>query len=431
MSAMDFQELISRFGLALGIGLLFGLERGWRLRGEPPGGRTAGIRTFAISGILGGALGAIAQTLDGVGSGIVLGLGFAAFSAGLAMFCLEENRAQKDFSATTWVAATLTFALGAYALVGDMRAAAGLAVAASLILALREPLHGWVEKLTWPELRSALVLLAMTFIALPIVPDAPIGPFGGVNPREVWLIAIVLAGASFVGYVAVKYFGASHGVLLAGAAGGLASSTAVTIANARRAALQEGSPRILAAGVAMASAVMFLRACAIVLAVNVSLLVLVAPPLLAAAAAAVVSALIAAYWRRSDGPDAQTFKFRNPFAFWTVVSFALFLGAIIVVGRLVGEWLGGVGAIIGAAVVGLADVDAITVSVAGLTPQPLGIQDATIAILSAVATNTISKIAIGGIIGRGRFALEIIAMALACFTAGALALWTTWAILYR
>jgi len=428
MSAMDFQELISRFGLALGIGLLFGLERGWRMRGEPPGGRTAGIRTFAISGILGGVIGASARTVGGVGAGFVLGLGIAAFSAGLAVFCLEENRAQKDFSATTWVAAILTFALGAYALVGDMRAAAALAVAASLILALREPLHGWVEKLTWPELRSALVLLAMTFIALPVVPDTPIGPFGGVNPREVWLIAIVLAGASFVGYVAVKYFGASHGVLLGGAAGGLASSTAVTIANAQRAASHEGSPRILAAGVAMASAVMFLRACAIVLALNVSLLEFVAPPLLAAAGAAVVCALIGAYWRRSDGPNARTFKFRNPFAFWTVLGFALFLGAVIVVGRLVGELLGGVAAIIGAAVVGLVDVDAITVSLASLSPQPLGIQDATIAILSAVGTNTLSKIAIGGIIGRGRFALEIIAMALACFTAGALVLWMTLAV---
>jgi uncharacterized membrane protein (DUF4010 family) len=162
----------------------------------------------------------------------------------------------------------------------------------------------------------------------------------------------------------------------------------------------------------------------------VSLLELVAPPLLAAAAAAVIIALISAYWRRSDDePDAQTFKFRNPFAFWTVVGFALFLGAVIVVGRLVGEWLGGVGAIIGAAVVGLVDVDAITVS--GLTPRPLDIQDATIAILSAVAANMISKIAIGGIIGRGRFSLEIIAMALACFTAGALALWTTLAIVHR
>jgi uncharacterized membrane protein (DUF4010 family) len=313
-----------------------------------------------------------------------------------------------------------------------MRAAAALAVAASLILALSEPLHGWVEKLTWPELRSALVLLAMTFIALPIVSDTPIGPFGGVNPREVWLIAIVLAGASFVGYVAVKYFGASHGALLAGAAGGLASSTAVTIANAQRAASHEGSPRILAAGVAMASAVMFLRACAIVLALNVSLLESVAPPLLAAAAAAVVSALILAYWRRSDDePDAQSFKFRNPFAFWTVVGFALFLGAVIVVARLVGEWLGGVGAIIGAAVVGLVDVDAITVSLASLSPRPLGIQDATIAVLSAVAANTLSKIAIGGIIGRGRFALEIIAMALACLTVGALALWMTLLIVHR
>jgi len=422
---MDFQELISRFGLALGIGLLFGLERGWRMRGEPPGGRTAGIRTFAISGILGGVVGATARTVNGVGAGLVLGLGLAAFSAGLAVFCLEENRAQKDFSATTWVAAILTFALGAYALVGDMRAAAALAVAASLILALREPLHGWVEKLTWPELRSALVLLAMTFIALPIVPDTPIGPFGGVNPREVWLIAIVLAGASFVGYVAVKYFGASHGILLAGAAGGLASSTAVTIANAQRAASQEGSPRILAAGVAMASAVMFLRACAIVLALNASLLEFVAPPLLAAAAAAVVSALIAAYWRRSDGPNAQTFKFRNPFAFWTVVGFALFLGAMIVAGRVIGEWFGGVGAIVGAAVVGLVDVDAITVSLARLTPEPLGTRDATIAILSAVATDTISKIAIGCIIDRSRFAIEITIMALSCLVAGAAALWAT------
>ena len=323
----------------------------------------------------------------------------------------------------------LTFALGAYGMMGDMRAAAGLAVAASLILALREPLHGWVEKLTWPELRSALVLLAMTFIALPIMPNAPIGPFGGVNPREVWVIAIVLAGVSFVGYVAVKYFGASHGVLLAGAAGGLASSTAVTIANARRAASHEGSPRLLAAGVAMASAIMFLRVCAIVLAVNASLLVLVAPPLLAAAAAAVVSAFIAAYWRRSDGPDAQAFKFRNPFAFWTVVGFALFLGAVIVVGRVVGEWLGGIGAIAGAAVVGLVDVDAITVSLARLTPQPLGIQNATIAILSAVTTNMISKIAIAGIIDRSRFALEIGAMALACLAAGGAALWATLATL--
>src|SRR5215207_385740 len=105
-----------------------------------------------------------------------------------------------------------------------------------------EELHGWVAKITWLELRSGLVLLGMTFIALPIVPSDPIGPFGGVNPREVWIIAIVLACVSFIGYAAVKYFGARRGLLLAAAAGGLASSTAVTIANARHAARGEGEP---------------------------------------------------------------------------------------------------------------------------------------------------------------------------------------------
>ena len=124
---------------------------------------------------------------------------FDMYSAVMLVFCLEENRANQRISATTAVAAMLTFALGAYAVIGDMRVAAALAVVTTAILALREPLHGWVENITWPELRSALVLLAMTFVVLPVIPDDPIGPFGGVNPREVWLIAVMLAGISFLG----------------------------------------------------------------------------------------------------------------------------------------------------------------------------------------------------------------------------------------
>jgi uncharacterized membrane protein (DUF4010 family) len=119
-----------------------------------------------------------------------------------------------------------------------------------------------------------VVLLAMTFIALPILPNEPLGPFGGVNLREVWLIAIVLASVSFLGYLGVKYFGGRRGLLLAAAAGALASSTAVTIANARRAAGREGSPRLLAAGVAVASAVMFLRVIGIVAVLKHELLAL-------------------------------------------------------------------------------------------------------------------------------------------------------------
>jgi uncharacterized membrane protein (DUF4010 family) len=254
---MEFRELISRLALALGIGLLLGLERGWRAREERPGGRAAGIRTFALSSMLGGVIGSIGQALGGAGGGIAIGLGFLSYALATAVFCLEENRAEKNLSATTWVAAMLAFALGAYSMIGDTAAVAGSAVAATIVLALRESLHGWIEKITWPELRSGLLLLAMSFIALPILPSEPIGPFGGIDLRESWIIAMVLAAASFLGYVAVKELGAGNGVLLAGAAGGLVSSTAIAVSNAQRAAAKESSPSLLAAAVGVASAVMF------------------------------------------------------------------------------------------------------------------------------------------------------------------------------
>ena len=132
----------------------------------------------------------------------------AVYAAIITTFCRDENRADNTFFATTAIAAILTFALGAYAAVGDIRVAAAAGVAAAGMLAAREELHGWVKKPTWPELRSGLVLLAMTFVALPVMPDEPMGPLGGVNPREVWIIAIALAGVSFVGYAAVKFYGA-------------------------------------------------------------------------------------------------------------------------------------------------------------------------------------------------------------------------------
>jgi uncharacterized membrane protein (DUF4010 family) len=425
---MDFEDLMARFAVALGIGLLIGLERGWRTRDEAAGSRTAGIRTFAISGLLGGTAGALALAFGGAanpGGGIVLGLSFATYAAVIAMFCRDENRAEKSFSATTAIAAIATFALGAYALIGNLQVAAALAVAIAAILALRERIHGFVANITWPELHSGLVLLAMTFVALPLLPSDPIGPYGGVNLQEVWLIAIMLAGVSFLGYAAVKYFGTSRGLLLAGAAGGLASSTAVTVTNARHAAAHEGSSQVLAAGVALASAVMFLRVLAIVAAVKASLLTIVAPALVAAAVAAVAFALVAVYWRGPKGKKHVGVEFKNPFQFWPVLGFALFLGAIIVVGRVLGETFGASGATIGAAIVGLVDVDAVTVSLARLVPATLTPQGAAVAILTAVVTDTISKIAIGAAIGRGAFALEIAGMALACFVVGGGAWWLT------
>jgi uncharacterized membrane protein (DUF4010 family) len=423
---MDTDELLSRFAVALGIGLLIGLERGWRARDDKPGSRTAGVRTFAISALLGGIVGALALAAGGTataGGGALIGLGLAAFAAVIAVFCLEENRADQTYSATTAIAAILTFALGVYALLGDMRVAAAVAVATAALLALRESLHGWVKSVTWPELRSGLILLAMSFIALPVVPNDPIGPFGGVNPREVWLIAIVLAAVSFLGYAAVRYFGERQGILLAAGAGGLVSSTAVTLANARRAAAGEGAPHLLAAGVSLATAVSFGRVLAIVAVLKPSLLVLLAPTLAAATTAAVGLAVFWVY-RPTDGDAGHTVvKFRNPFGFWSVIALALTMGVIILLGRVLDQTFGSAGAIIGAAALGLFDVDAVTVSMSRLVPQSLSLRDGAFAILAAVASNTLSKLAIGAGLGRGRFAVRIASMSAAALAAGLLALW--------
>ena len=173
---MDIDHLLSRLAVALGIGLLIGLERGWKTREVAPGRRAAGVRTFSICGLLGGLTAALAQaTGSDVGTGLVLGFGFAVYAAVIAVFERDADRAAGSFSATTIVAELLTFILGAYAVAGDVRVAAAAAVAATGILAARAEIHGWVARITWPELRSALVLLAMTFIILPVVPDTASG----------------------------------------------------------------------------------------------------------------------------------------------------------------------------------------------------------------------------------------------------------------
>jgi uncharacterized membrane protein (DUF4010 family) len=245
----------------------------------------------------------------------------------------------------------------------------------------------------------------------------------------VWIIAIVLACVSFIGYAAVKHLGASRGVLVAAAAGGLVSSTAVTVANARRAVAREGSPRLLAAGVAVATAVSFLRVFAIAAVMQPRLLTLIGPALIVAAVVAVGFAFVSTFWRTAAADLDQKTEFRNPFGFWSVIGFAVFLAAIIVLGRAVGESFGAPGAIAGAIVIGLVDVDSVTVSMARLTPNPLGLEHAAYAILAAVASDTVSKVAIGAMIGRGWFAVEIGVMTLLCTVAASAALGLTFAML--
>jgi uncharacterized membrane protein (DUF4010 family) len=417
---MSLEELSSRIALAFGIGLLIGLERGWHTREARPGTRSAGIRTFTLSGLLGGITAAMAQ--EGarltVAGGILLGVAFSAYAAVFAVFNRDENRSAGNFSATTTIAALLTFMLGAYALIGDQRIAAASAVAVAGILVIREPLHAWVAKITLAEFQSGLVLLAMTFIALPVVPDRAIGPFGGVNLRAVWLIAIMLAAISFSGYVAVKLFGERRGTLVAAATGGVISSTAVALASARRAAAGEGSARLLAAGVTVAMAVSFIRVAVIVVVLKPAVVALIAPALLVGAIVAAVFAIVSVRAHPARNDTQPAFRFGNPFGFWSVLAMAGSIGVLMVAGRLIAEEFGSAGAIAGAAAMGLFDVDAMAVSMLNLSPAAIDARALTYAVLTGVACNTFVKVGIAALIGRGPFARQIAVVCAVCVLAG-------------
>jgi uncharacterized membrane protein (DUF4010 family) len=172
---------------------------------------------------------------------------------------------------------------------------------------------------------------------------------------------------------------------------------------------------------------MFLRVVGIVAALKPELLVLVAPALLAAALTAVGFAVAWTIWQKAGRDEYRSVKFRNPFDLLSVVGFAVFLGVIIVLGRAVGEAFGATGAVAGAIVVGLVDVDAVTVSMLRLAPDTLSRTQTVLAILAAVASDTVSKIAIGAAIGRGWFAVDLAVLASGCLAVGGAAAWLTFA----
>jgi uncharacterized membrane protein (DUF4010 family) len=399
---LDVFDLFQRLGVALAIGLLVGIERGWQLRAEAEGERTAGLRTFALSGLLGG----IAAALSAVTAPVTLGLFALAYTAAFAAFHFLEASRDNDFSVTGVVAGILTFALGAYAVLGDLTVAVAGAVAMTALLALKQPLHRWVRALSWVEIRAGLILLAMTFLLLPILPDRPVDPWGAVNPREIWLFAILMAAVSFAGYWAVKLVGDRAGIAVAGLAGGLASSTATTLTLARMSKAAGGGETLLAGGILLAGAVMFVRVAAIASAVQPALLPALAPPVIGAALAFLVLGF-ALVRRGGDGAAQAGLKLENPFELATVLKFSAFVAVVMAGATIVNDWVGAAGTFVVAAASGLADVDAITLSMARLAGGSIDTWTATLAIALAAAVNSFVKVALAGTAGTPRLALTL------------------------
>lgn len=396
---METQELIRRLAVALAIGLLIGLERGWQGRAAAEGERAAGLRTLALSGLLGGVWGALAIRTQGSGGGVALGLAFFAFSIAVVVFRFREIVHDKTYGSTTVVAAMLAFALGAFALLGDMQVAAAGGVAVAALLALKALLHTWVQRMTWEELRSGLVLLAMSVVLLPLLPDHTVDPWDALNPHAIWLMTILLAALSFAGYVGIKLTGEDRGIMLTGISGGLVSSTAVTLSLSRLARESPDRSGLLAAGMLVSGAVMFLRVLVLVGVANPDMVSFAGPPLAAAAVVQAIAAFALESRRAAGSSGNGGIVVRNPFDLVTVLQFGALLTAIAVASKIAASKAGEVGAYALAAISGLAEVDAITLSMSRLGGGVLTPRTAALAVLIAVVVNTITKVVLCWFVG--------------------------------
>lgn len=411
---MESIEPFERLGLALAIGAVIGIERHWRERDEGAGMRTAGIRTFMIASMLGGLSGLLEQTLSASPArhGLVVIAMFAIFSSIFAFYQYRESNAEGNYSATTVVTAMATFALGALAVLGNAPLAAAGGVALVAILASREILHRFVRTLSWNELRSAIVFLAMAVIVLPILPTAPIGPFGGISPSGTWLLVVLLAGISFLGYVAVKALGQVRGELVAGAVNGLISSTAMAVTNARLSVTGQ-SAALLAAGATAANAVSYLKVLLYIAILAPSIAGRLGPSLIAAALAMAAFSLLFA---RNGTTEHTESPARNPFELFAILKTALLLVTVGFLARAAATWFGESGLLVVSTLSGLADIDAITVTIAGIL-DTISAEFAATALGAAVIANTAAKMAyafaLGGRAYSGRFLLASTAALLA------------------
>ncbi|CAN7456469.1 MgtC/SapB family protein [Mesorhizobium sp. LjNodule214] len=404
--------LIARLGLALAIGLLVGLERGWRERDAPDRSRTAGIRTFGISGLLGGILAALAEALSAVS---VLVGGFVAFAAIFAWYKAREAAHDKDFSVTAVIAALGVFALGALSVAGDFRVAAAGGAALAAVLASREILHRLLKRLTWIELRSALILAVMTAIVLPLLPNRTMDPWGGFNPWEVWFLTVLMASISFAGYVAVRLLGTTRGLLVSSLVGAIVSSTAVTAALARN-ATSAGNALPLAGAASLAAMVSVLRVCAVVLIIEPGVFMSVGIP--AIAAALVFAACGALLLVREHGDPKSSGLARNPFELGPLLLFALFFAVVATASAALAAQFGGRGLLATSALAGTFDVDVSVLGALRLVRQSVPVETIGEAVLAALAANAIGRLSLAVFAGPIRFWLPLAGATLMAVAAG-------------
>jgi uncharacterized membrane protein (DUF4010 family) len=404
--------LISTLG-----GAAVGLERQWSGHAEGPAARFAGIRTFTMLGALGGL------------SGWLWGLGATALSAILcagAVLIVAIGyfaASKKEVDGTTEVAALVVVAAGVLAGLDFIRLASGIFASTTLLLAEKSQLHALATRIDDVGLRSGVRFAAMALVILPLLPEGPYGPFGGIKPRELWALVLFFSGLSFAGYLARRMVGPGHGYLVTGLLGGLVSSTNTTFTFARESRTERRLELALAFGAVAANTMLYPR---VLIAAGILNPAVAAPlaPLLAAAAAIGIAVAIAGL-RLSRSKEATDESTVNPLQLRGALQMAVLFQAVLMIVHVARQYGGTSGVMVTAAVLGLTDVDALTISMSRDVAQSSPVTAAA-AIAVGVTSNTAMKLVLATFLGSHRFGVVAGGTLAAMLAALAGALWLRW-----
>ncbi|MCL7744469.1 DUF4010 domain-containing protein [Guyparkeria hydrothermalis] len=405
--------------VALLLGALIGLERGWSSRQKEAGERIAGIRTHALVGLLGGLAALLSTTLTGWAFPTLL----LAVTAVSLVAWRTRAESVRNFSITDSIGLLITFCIGAVAVAVDVVIATAAAVITAMILDNKDEIHGLLQKLEARELDAALKLLLISVVMLPLLPNEPLGPGGALNPYQIWWMVVLIASISFVGYFAIRVGGAEKGILFTSLFAGLSSSTALTLHFARQSRRTPDLGPMLAVGILIACGTMFPRVLLVATAVH--------PPIFAPLLWPVVVMTVLLYvpaglmWHRARRRSTvqQPQLTQNPLDLTSALLFGALLTVIMLAGEWLREWLGSAGIYLLAASSGVADVDAINLSLTRMARDTIDIHTAVMGIIIASAVNNIVKTGIAGSIGTQRLGLHVAGPMVLSLAGGLLTAW--------
>lgn len=378
--------------ISLSLGALIGMVRQWAdEHGKVVVPSIAGLRTFGLWSLLGFLAAAIGERHHTSVFPVMLGLfGLGLVVTGYARS--RQDREESNFGQTTIAAGLLTFFAGAMVFWKEYSAAVAVGAGVSIILASKPIVHGWTQRLTNQDIYLFLQFCAVSGLILPLVPNQGFGPMDGINPFRIWLMVVLISGLGFVGYIAVRLLGAGAGILVTGVAGGLASSTATTLAFTRA---SKDSPELassLAMGIVVASTIMLGRVWVLIYALNAELGRATLLPMMVMA----VPSVLFIAWRqwasraRNDSVDAPTLS--NPLSLKMAIKFALIYAVVALFVRWTGEGGAEAGFYPVAFLSGLTDMDAIALSLAAEYKGAVDLLDmAARGVVLAAVANTIFK----------------------------------------